>query len=191
MTAPTTTLTDRYVWAAARNMPEAQRAEFGRELRERIGDEVDARLADGRRRPTPSAPCSSSSATPPRSPPSYVDRPLQLIGPRYFLAWKRLLTLLYAIVLPIAGGGLLSPSCWSGAAVASRRERRLDRCSRSSCTSRSGSRSCSRSSSGRRAHRAPPPWTPEQLPEVPELSRPEPARRPHRLARVPRPCSPS
>ena len=33
-----TTLTDRYVWAAARTLPESQRAEFDRELRERIGD---------------------------------------------------------------------------------------------------------------------------------------------------------
>ena len=49
MTATTTpTLTDRYVWAAARTVPEAQRAEFGRELRERIGDATDALVQTGR-----------------------------------------------------------------------------------------------------------------------------------------------
>ena len=43
-----TTLTDRYVWAAARTLPEAQRAEFDRELRERIGDAIDALVETGR-----------------------------------------------------------------------------------------------------------------------------------------------
>ncbi len=33
---------------------------------------------------------------------SYVDRPLQLIGPRYYLTWWRLMKLLYSVVLPIA-----------------------------------------------------------------------------------------
>ena len=116
MSEPTPTLTDRYVWAAARQMPEAQRAEFGRELRERIGDEVDARLADG------TAPVDAERAVlvelgdPDALAADYADRPMQLIGPRYFLAWKRLLTVLYAIVLPIAGAGLLLAQLLAGAA---------------------------------------------------------------------------
>jgi hypothetical protein len=115
MSEPTPTLTDRYVWAAARQMPEAQRAEFGRELRERIGDEVDARLADG------TAPVDAERAVlvelgdPDALAADYADRPMQLIGPRYFLAWKRLLTVLYAIVLPIAGAGLLLAQLLAGA----------------------------------------------------------------------------
>ncbi|MFE5672359.1 permease prefix domain 1-containing protein [Agromyces sp. NPDC056523] len=115
MSEPTPTLTDRYVWAAARRMPEAQRTEFGRELRERIGDEVDARLADG------TAPADAERAVlvelgdPDALAAEYADRPMQLIGPRYFLAWRRLLTLLYAIVLPIAGAGLLLAQLLAGA----------------------------------------------------------------------------
>ncbi|GGI47588.1 hypothetical protein BCL57_002300 [Agromyces flavus] len=115
MSEPTPTLTDRYIWAAARRMPETQRAEFGRELRERIGDEVDARLADG------TAPADAERAVlvelgdPDALAADYADRPMQLIGPRYFLAWKRLLTLLYAIVLPIAGAGLLLAQLLAGA----------------------------------------------------------------------------
>ena len=35
------------MWAAARTLPETQRAEFGRELRERIGDVIDARVERG------------------------------------------------------------------------------------------------------------------------------------------------
>lgn len=119
MTAPTPTLTDRYVWVAARNMPEAQRADFGRELRERIGDEVDARLAGG----GGTTPADAERAVlvelgdPAALAANYADRPLQLIGPRYYLTWKRLLTLLYAIVLPISAGGILLAQLLSGAPV--------------------------------------------------------------------------
>lgn len=63
-----TSLTDRYVWAAARTLPETQRAEFDRELRERIGDATDALVETGSSPPTPSAPRSPSSATRRRSP---------------------------------------------------------------------------------------------------------------------------
>ena len=102
-----TTLTDRYVWAAARTLPEAQRAEFGRELRERIGDVIDARVDRG------AAPADAEHAAlvelgdPLQLASSYIDRPLQLIGPKYFLTWWRLLKLLLVIVVPLAAAGVL------------------------------------------------------------------------------------
>lgn len=119
MTTPTATLTDRYVWAAARNLPEAQRAEFGRELRERIADEVDARLAaaDGTSAVDAEDAVLRELGDPAALAASYVDRPLQLIGPRYFLTWKRLLTLLYAIVLPISAGAMLLAQLLAGASI--------------------------------------------------------------------------
>ena len=42
-----TTLTDRYVWAAVRTVPETHRADIEPEIREMIGGAVDARLAAG------------------------------------------------------------------------------------------------------------------------------------------------
>lgn len=117
MSTPTATLTDRYVFAAARDLPEAQRAEFARELRERIADEVDARLAAG----DGTSPAAAEEAVlrelgdPGALVAAYVDRPLQLIGPRYFLTWKRLLTLLYSIVLPITAAAVLLAQLLSGA----------------------------------------------------------------------------
>jgi hypothetical protein len=117
MSTPTATLTDRYVVAAARDHPEAQRAEFARELRERIADEVDARLAAG----DATTPAAAEDAVlrelgdPGALAAAYVDRPLQLIGPRYFLTWKRLLTLLYSIVLPITAAAVLLAQLLSGA----------------------------------------------------------------------------
>jgi hypothetical protein len=112
-----TTLTDRYVWAAARSVPESQRNEFDRELRERIGDAVDAHVEGG------AAPADAEHAAlvelgdPAVLAASYVDRPLQLIGPRYFLMWWRLLKLLLVIVVPIAAAGVLIGQLVSGANV--------------------------------------------------------------------------
>ncbi|MCD2444175.1 hypothetical protein LQ757_17965 [Agromyces sp. SYSU K20354] len=112
-----TTLTDRYVCAAARTLPETQRAEFGRELRERIGDVIDAHVERG------AAPADAEHAAlvelgdPLQLASSYIDRPLQLIGPKYFLTWWRLLKLLLAIVVPIAAVGVLLGQLISGAAV--------------------------------------------------------------------------
>jgi hypothetical protein len=112
-----TTLTDRYVWAAARSLPETQRDEFGRELRERIGDVIDAHVERG------AAPADAEHAAlvelgdPLRLAATYVDRPLQLIGPKYFLTWWRLLKLLLAIVVPIAAAGVLLGQVLSGADV--------------------------------------------------------------------------
>ena len=112
-----TTLTDRYVWAAARTLPEAQRAEFDRELRERIGDVIDARVERG------AAPADAEHAAlvelgdPLQLAASYVDRPLQLIGPKYFLTWWRLLKLLLVVVVPLAAAGVLLGQVIAGAAI--------------------------------------------------------------------------
>ena len=43
----TTTLTDRYVWAVLRSLPEAQRADIDRELRGTIADTIDAKIEAG------------------------------------------------------------------------------------------------------------------------------------------------
>ena len=112
-----TTLTDRYVWAAARSLPEAQRAEFDRELRERIGDVIDERVERG------AAPSDAEHAAlvelgdPLQLAATYLDRPLQLIGPKYFLTWWRLLKLLLIIVVPLAAAGVLLGQLISGAAI--------------------------------------------------------------------------
>lgn len=112
-----TTLTDRYVWAAARSLPEAQRAEFAQELRERIGDVIDANVERG------AAPADAEHAAlvelgdPLALAASYVDRPLQLIGPKYYLMWWRLLKLLLAIVVPLAAAGVLLGQVVAGAEI--------------------------------------------------------------------------
>lgn len=112
-----TTLTDRYVQAAARSVPEAQRDEFSRELRERIGDAIDAHVVRG------AAPADAEHATlvelgdPWKLAAGYADRPLHLIGPRYFPTWWRLLKTLLVIVVPISAVGVLLGQVLSGATV--------------------------------------------------------------------------
>ncbi len=43
----TATLTDRYVYAVTRSLPESQRADIDKELRASIADAVDARVEAG------------------------------------------------------------------------------------------------------------------------------------------------
>lgn len=111
------TLTDRYVWAAARNVPETQRAEFANELRERIGDEIDARIGSGHSPADAEVAALTELGDPAMLAASYVDRPLQLIGPRYFLTWWRLLKMLLVVVLPIATAAVVLAQLLSGAPV--------------------------------------------------------------------------
>ncbi|GAA2043476.1 permease prefix domain 1-containing protein [Agromyces tropicus] len=118
MTTTTPTLTDRYVWAAARTLPEAQREEFARELRERIGDEVDARRGAGAATTDAERAALVELGDPAALAATYVDRPLQLIGPRYYLTWKRLVTTLFAVVLPIALVAIVLAQVLGGADVA-------------------------------------------------------------------------
>ena len=96
------TLTDRYVWGVVRTVPVAQRADLEPEIRALVADAVEARLADG----TPSDAAERAALTELGDPEilaaRYTDRAMILIGPRYYPDWKRLLTLLLSIVVPIA-----------------------------------------------------------------------------------------
>ncbi|WP_439592723.1 permease prefix domain 1-containing protein [Microbacterium sp.] len=92
------TLTDRYVDAATRSVPEKQRAEIAAELRERIADQLDARLEEGEPRETAERAVLTELGDPDKLAAGYTDRKLYLVGPRYYLDWWRLLKLLWAIV---------------------------------------------------------------------------------------------
>jgi hypothetical protein len=105
------TLTDRYVWAVVRLLPEAQRAEIDRELRELVAEMSDARLADG------APPVSAGTDTahtadaerdvltqlgdPSLLAARYVERPRHLVGPDVFPEYVRILRLVGSIAIPI------------------------------------------------------------------------------------------
>lgn len=97
----TASLTDRYVHAVLRSLPEAQRDDIDRELRATIADTVDARIEEG------ASPADAERQTlvelgdPYKLAWGYADRPLHLIGPALFPDYIRLLRILYVVVLPI------------------------------------------------------------------------------------------
>ncbi|MET1153139.1 permease prefix domain 1-containing protein [Arthrobacter sp.] len=111
------TLSDRYLWAAVRTVPEQQRPDFGRELRERIGDSIDSHIERGTAPEQAERAALAELGDPAQLAAAYIDRPLQLIGPRYFLTWRRLLTTLLITVLPVATGAVLLGQVLSGASV--------------------------------------------------------------------------
>ena len=101
-----TTLTDRYVDAAMRTVPENQRADLAAELRGSIDDQIEARTAGGEDHASAERAVLIDLGDPDKLAAQYTDRPLWLIGPRYFLDWWRLLKLLLWIVPACAAFGV-------------------------------------------------------------------------------------
>lgn len=100
------TLTERYVQAVTRTIPEAQRDDVAAELRASVADQLDARIESGEDAGPAERAVLSALGDPDKLAAEYVDRPLHLIGPRYYLEWWRLLKLLLWIVVPLAAFGI-------------------------------------------------------------------------------------
>ncbi len=104
------TLSDRYVWGVLRAVPERQRPDLEPEIRALVADAVEA--ANARAAASADAAAGADAAAAERAALTelgdpellaarYTDRSLYLIGPAYYLDYKRLLTLLLSIVVPI------------------------------------------------------------------------------------------
>jgi hypothetical protein len=96
------TLADRYVWGVLRAIPEKQRPDLEPEIRALVADAVEAAQARG----SGDAEAAERAALTELGDPEllaarYTDRSLYLIGPAHYLDYKRLLTLLLTIVVPI------------------------------------------------------------------------------------------
>lgn len=111
-----TTLTDRYVWGVLRAVPEAQRPDLEPEIRALIADALDARSAAG----GGEAPAAAERAVlaelgdPEVLAARYTDRSLFLIGPAYFLVWKRLLLTILPIIVPLSAVGVMVAKSLTG-----------------------------------------------------------------------------
>lgn len=94
----TATLTERYIAATVRSLrPESQddvRAELGAS----IDDAIEARVEQGEARADAERHVLTELGDPGILAAGYAERPLHLIGPRYYLTWWRLLKLLLIIV---------------------------------------------------------------------------------------------
>ena len=111
-------LTDRYVWAVLRGVPQAQRTDLEPELRGLIADAIEARNGD----PTLSAEAAERAALTELGDPAvlaarYADSPQHLIGPRFYGEWRRLLTLLLPIIVPIVSIVVLAAKLLSGSTI--------------------------------------------------------------------------
>ncbi len=109
------TLTERYVAAAMRTVPDDQRDDLAAELRASIADQVDARVDAGESREAAERDVLTGFGDPDKLAAGYTGRPLHLIGPRYFLDWKRLVILLLWIVVPLAAFGIALGQALAGA----------------------------------------------------------------------------
>lgn len=97
----TDTLTDRYVWAVLKSLPESKRVDIDRELRGSIADDVDARVASGEDPTAAERAVLLELGEPGALARSYTGRVAALIGPDLYPAYVGLLKMLYAGVLPI------------------------------------------------------------------------------------------
>jgi hypothetical protein len=114
---PTTTLTDRYVDAAMRTVPEDQRSDLADELRTSIEDQIDARIEAGEPREHAERSVIVELGDPELLAAKYTDRQLYLIGPRFYLDWWRLTKLLLWIVIPCAGLGVAIARTLTGSGI--------------------------------------------------------------------------
>ena len=97
------TLTDRYVWAVLREIPESQRPDLEPEIRALVADAIEARAdresdANARERAA-----LLELGEPDVLAARYADKTMYLIGPRLFPEWRRLLTLLVPLVSVVVG----------------------------------------------------------------------------------------
>ncbi|WP_105567440.1 permease prefix domain 1-containing protein [Microbacterium halophytorum] len=99
----TSTLTDRYIAATLRGISPDAHDDVRRELGASIADAVEARVEQGEAPDAAERAALEELGDPARLAAGLSDRPLQLIGPRYYLTWLRLLRLLLAFV-PVSIG---------------------------------------------------------------------------------------
>jgi hypothetical protein len=96
-------LTERYLAATLRGIPEKQRPDVERELRSSIADAVEDRVANGEDRIAAETAVLEELGNPTRLAGGMTGRPMYLIGPELFLAYRYILFLPLGIVVPIVG----------------------------------------------------------------------------------------
>jgi hypothetical protein len=111
------TLTERYIDAVVRSIPPASRADVQAELEVSIADAIEARTTAGESLDESEREVLTNLGDPGILAAGYADRPLHLIGPRFYLTWWRLLRLLWAIIPLVAMGGVALGKALSSAPV--------------------------------------------------------------------------
>lgn len=98
-----TQLTERYLAAALRGIPQAQRTDVERELRSSIADALEDRVGAGESSTDAEKAVLEGLGDPARLAAGVAGRPLWLIGPDLFVEYRQLLVMLLSILMPIVG----------------------------------------------------------------------------------------
>ena len=98
-----TTLTERYLAAALRGIPERQRGDVERELSSAIADAVEDRVAAGEERKGAETAVLDGLGDPARLAAGITGRPAYLIGPDLFFEYQRVLVSPILLAVPIVG----------------------------------------------------------------------------------------
>jgi hypothetical protein len=112
-------LTERYVGATLRSLPDTRRADIEAELRASIADAIEARVAGGAPVDDAETEALTELGDPDRLAASYAGRPGYLIGPELFYAWRRLLAVLLLSAVPVTMAVVAVAQAISGDTVAS------------------------------------------------------------------------
>ncbi|MFB7251040.1 permease prefix domain 1-containing protein [Microbacterium sp. NPDC056234] len=113
----TATLTERYISATIRSLKPETQDDVRAELEASIADAVEARVEQGESPADAERAVLTELGDPGILAAGYADRPLHLIGPKYYLTWWRLLKLLLWIVPVSVVGAMVLGLLLSGATV--------------------------------------------------------------------------
>ncbi|WP_226531933.1 permease prefix domain 1-containing protein [Microbacterium paraoxydans] len=113
----TTTLTERYISATIRSLRPDVQDDVRAELEASIADAIEARVEQGEAPEDAERAVLVELGDPGILAAGYADRPLYLIGPRFYLTWWRLLKLLLIVVPVCVLGAVALGQTISGAPV--------------------------------------------------------------------------
>jgi hypothetical protein len=105
-----TALTDRYVWAVLRAVPRSQRPELEPEIRALVADAIEARNEEPAHAERAAL---TELGDPAVLAARYAEGRNYLIGPTYYPEWRRLLTLLLPLIVPIVAVVVLAANLLS------------------------------------------------------------------------------
>lgn len=99
--------TDRYVESATRWLPRDQRDDHAAELRASIRDQIDGRIELGDEPAAAEVAVLNGMGDPAVLAAGYADRPLQLLGPRWYPVYSRILRIVLWSTLPFVALGVV------------------------------------------------------------------------------------
>lgn len=110
----TTSLTDRYIWAVTRQLPEDTGPDVARELRGTLADAMEGKVAAGLGAEEAEREAVAELGDPDVLAREYGGRPHHLIGPSTYPEYIRLLKVLFPVILPLVAAATVVGQLASG-----------------------------------------------------------------------------